>query len=61
MALAGEQLSELGPDAIEAGELGSNGTEAEIRLRLDRGDGGARVYFSDLTHDYIELNSKYAT
>jgi glutamate N-acetyltransferase/amino-acid N-acetyltransferase len=59
MALAGEQLSELGPDAIEAAELGSNAAEAEIGLRLDRGDGGAQIYFSDLTHDYIELNSEY--
>ena len=61
MALAGEELSELGPDVIEAEELGSSAAEAEIGLRLDRGDGGARIYFSDLTHDYIELNSEYTT
>ena len=61
MALAGEQLSELGPDAIEAGELGSDAAEAEIGLRLDRGDGGAQVYFSDLTPGYVELNSEYTT
>jgi glutamate N-acetyltransferase/amino-acid N-acetyltransferase len=61
MALAGEQLEELGPDAIEAGELGSNAAEAEIGLRLDRGDGGAQVYFSDLTPGYVELNSEYTT
>jgi glutamate N-acetyltransferase/amino-acid N-acetyltransferase len=61
MALAGEQLSELGPDAIDAGELGSNAAEADIGLRLDRGDGGAQVYFSDLTPGYVELNSGYST
>jgi glutamate N-acetyltransferase / amino-acid N-acetyltransferase len=61
MALAGEQLEELGPDAIEAGELGSNAAEAEIGLRLDRGDGGAQIYFSDLTPGYVELNSEYTT
>ncbi|MEK6271346.1 MAG: bifunctional ornithine acetyltransferase/N-acetylglutamate synthase [Actinomycetota bacterium] len=61
MALAGEQLEELGPDAIEAGELGSNAAEAEIGLRLDRGDGGAQVYFSDLTHGYVDVNSEYRT
>jgi glutamate N-acetyltransferase / amino-acid N-acetyltransferase len=61
MALAGEQLPELGPEAIEATELGSNAVEAEIGLRLDRGNGGARIYFSDLTHGYIELNSEYTT
>ena len=61
MALAGEQLSELGPDAIEAGELGSNAAEAEIGLRLDRGDSGAQIYFSDLTPGYVELNSGYTT
>jgi glutamate N-acetyltransferase / amino-acid N-acetyltransferase len=61
MALAGEELSELGPDVIEAAELGSSAAEAEIGLRLDRGDGGARIYFSDLTHGYVELNSEYTT
>ena len=61
MALAGVELSELGPDAIEAGELGSDAAEAEIVLRLDRGDGGAHIYFSDLTPGYVELNSEYAT
>jgi glutamate N-acetyltransferase / amino-acid N-acetyltransferase len=61
MALVGEQLEELGPDAIEAGELGSDAAEAEIGLRLDRGDGGAQIYFSDLTHGYVEVNSEYTT
>ncbi len=61
MALAGEELEELGPDAIEAEELGANGVEAEIGLRLARGDAKAHVYFSDLTHDYVELNSEYTT
>jgi glutamate N-acetyltransferase/amino-acid N-acetyltransferase len=61
MALAGEQLSELGPDAIEARELGSNAAEVEIGVRLDRGDAGAQIYFSDLTHGYVELNSEYRT
>ena len=61
MALAGEELEELGPDAIEASELGSEAVEAEIALRLGRGDGSAHVYFSDLTPDYVELNSEYTT
>ncbi len=61
MALAGEELGELGPNEIEAEELGSNAAEAEIGLRLDRGDGGAQIYFSDLTPGYIELNSEYTT
>jgi glutamate N-acetyltransferase/amino-acid N-acetyltransferase len=61
MALAGEELSELGPDEIEAEDLGSSADEAEIALRLDRGDGGARIYFSDLTPGYVELNSEYPT
>ena len=53
MALAGEELEELGPDSIEAAELGSEAVEAEIRLRPGRGDGSAHVYFSDLTHGYV--------
>jgi glutamate N-acetyltransferase/amino-acid N-acetyltransferase len=61
MALAGERLPELGPDAIDAQALGSNAGEAEIGLRLDRGAGEAWIYFSDLTHGYVELNSEYTT
>jgi len=61
MALAGEELEELGPDAIEAGEMGSESPEAEIALRLARGEGRAHVCFSDLTHAYVELNSEYTT
>ncbi len=61
MALVGVELPELGPDEVEAAELGSETTEAEIGLRLDRGDGKARIYFSDLTPDYVALNSEYAT
>ena len=61
MALAGEELEELGPDAIEASEMGSEAVEAEIALRLERGNGSAHVCFSDLTHDYVELNSEYTT
>ena len=49
MALAGEELDELGPDAIEAAELGSNAAGGRDRARLERGDGAAHVYFSDLT------------
>jgi glutamate N-acetyltransferase/amino-acid N-acetyltransferase len=61
MALAGERLGEIGPEAIEAGELGSDLPEAEICLRLERGRGASRVYFSDLTQAYVELNSRYTT
>ena len=61
MALAGETLPELGPDHIDAISLGSDEPEAEIALRLERGDGAAFVYFSDLTPDYVRLNSEYTT
>ncbi len=61
MALAGTELHEIGPSAIDAGELSSELREAEVSLRLERGDGAARVYFSDLTQAYVELNSEYTT
>ena len=61
MALAGQELEELGPDAIEATELSSETTEAEIGLRLGRGGGASKVYFSDLSRAYVELNSEYTT
>jgi glutamate N-acetyltransferase/amino-acid N-acetyltransferase len=61
MALAGEELHELGPDDIDADGLASDEPEAEIAIRLGRGDAGAHVYFSDLTPDYVKLNSEYTT
>jgi glutamate N-acetyltransferase/amino-acid N-acetyltransferase len=61
MALAWEDLPALGPDSIEAEELGSGSGEAEIALRLDRGTGRAHLYFCDLTPEYVALNSEYST
>jgi glutamate N-acetyltransferase/amino-acid N-acetyltransferase len=60
-ALAGEDIGELGPEAIEAGELATEAIEAELSLRLDRGEGRAQVFFSDLTHEYIVINAEYTT
>ena len=61
MALAGEELEELGPDRIESAELGAETPEAEISVRLSRGDASAHVYFSDLTYDYVRINAEYTT
>src|SRR5947208_8670260 len=58
MALAGEQLEELGPAEIDADELAGEAREAELRLRLGRGDADAHVYFSDLSYDYVKLNAE---
>jgi glutamate N-acetyltransferase / amino-acid N-acetyltransferase len=60
-ALAGEELTELGPDRIDASELASEMPEAELSVRLGRGDASAHVFFSDLTHDYIRINAEYTT
>jgi glutamate N-acetyltransferase/amino-acid N-acetyltransferase len=61
MALAGEEVEELGPDRIQAAELASDQAEAELSVRLGRGEASAHVYFSDLTHDYIRINAEYTT
>jgi glutamate N-acetyltransferase/amino-acid N-acetyltransferase len=61
MALAGEPLEEIGPNAVEADELALDAVEAEIALRLERGQGAATVYFSDLSKAYVALNSEYVT
>ena len=60
-ALAGAELDEIGADSIDAAELGADIPEAEIGLRLDRGDARAHVYFSDLGHEYVTLNAEYTT
>jgi glutamate N-acetyltransferase / amino-acid N-acetyltransferase len=61
MALAGEQLAELGPAEIDAEELAGEGAEAELSVRLGRGEAAAHLYFSDLTYDYVKLNAEYTT
>jgi glutamate N-acetyltransferase/amino-acid N-acetyltransferase len=61
MALAGEQLDELGPDRIQAAELAAELPEAELSINLGRGKAGTHVYFSDLTHDYIRINAEYTS
>ncbi len=61
MALAGEDLEEIGADSIDAAELGEDVAEAELGLRLDRGDHSAHVYFSDLGYEYVRINAEYTT
>jgi glutamate N-acetyltransferase / amino-acid N-acetyltransferase len=61
MALAGEDLEEIGSDSINATELGEETAEAEIGLRLDRGNGSAHVWFSDLGYEYVRINAEYTT
>ncbi|MEO8092001.1 MAG: bifunctional ornithine acetyltransferase/N-acetylglutamate synthase, partial [bacterium] len=61
MALAGEPLGELGPDRIDAAELGAEVPEAELGVRLGRGAASAHVFFSDLSCDYVRLNAEYTT
>jgi len=60
-ALAGEDLEEIGAGSIDAAELGGEEQEAEIGLRLGRGDHRAHVWFSDLGYEYIRINAEYTT
>jgi glutamate N-acetyltransferase/amino-acid N-acetyltransferase len=60
-ALAGEDLEEIGGDSIDNAELAADLPEAEIGLRLDRGDHSAHVWFSDLGYEYVRINAEYTT
>ena len=60
-ALAGEQLAELGPAEIDAEELAAEQPEAQLSVRLGRGDAEWHMFFSDLTYDYVKLNAEYTT
>jgi glutamate N-acetyltransferase/amino-acid N-acetyltransferase len=60
-ALIGEELEEFGAENIDAAELGADIEEAEIGLRLGRGQHSAHVWFSDLGFDYVKLNAEYTT
>jgi glutamate N-acetyltransferase / amino-acid N-acetyltransferase len=61
MALVGERLVDLGPESIDARELGGDEREAEVAIALGRGEAEAHVYFSDLGHEYIRINAEYTT
>jgi glutamate N-acetyltransferase/amino-acid N-acetyltransferase len=61
MALAGEELAELGPDEIDADALAADDAEAEIAVRLGRGEHSAHLYFSDLNYEYVRINAEYTT
>ncbi len=61
MALAGEELAELGPAEIDADALAADDAEAEIAVRLGRGDHGHHLYFSDLNYEYVRINAEYTT
>jgi glutamate N-acetyltransferase/amino-acid N-acetyltransferase len=60
-ALVGEDLDEIGADSIDAAELGGETNEAEIGLRLRRGEHRAHVWFSDLGYEYVRINAEYTT
>jgi glutamate N-acetyltransferase/amino-acid N-acetyltransferase len=60
-ALAGEELADLGPDAIDAAGLGGAEPEAEISVALGRGGASAHIYFCDLNHEYVRINAEYTT
>jgi glutamate N-acetyltransferase / amino-acid N-acetyltransferase len=60
-ALVGEDLEEIGADSIDAAELGGEEPEAEIGLRLARGEHRAHVWFSDLGYEYVRINAEYTT
>jgi glutamate N-acetyltransferase/amino-acid N-acetyltransferase len=60
-ALVGEDLDEIGSGSIDAAELGAETEEAEIGLRLGRGEHAAHVWFSDLGYEYIRINAEYTT
>ncbi len=61
MALAGEDLEEIGGEAIDNAELAADVAEAEIGLRLDRGEHSAHAWFSDLGYEYVRINAEYTT
>ena len=52
---------EIGADRIDAAELGEEAPEAEIGLRLGRGEHRAHVWFSDLGYEYVRINAEYTT
>lgn len=59
LAAGGAQAA--GP--VDAGRLAAIMAQPEISVTVDlhRGAGGHTMYFSDLTHEYVTINSEYTT
>ena len=60
-ALPGEDLSHIGADSVDAGDLASDESEAVLAIDLARGEHSDHLYFCDLTNEYIAINSEYTT
>jgi glutamate N-acetyltransferase / amino-acid N-acetyltransferase len=60
-ALAGAEIGEIGPEQIDAAEIGGETREPALSIDLGRGAATAHLYFSDLTHEYIRINAEYTT
>ena len=52
---------DLDGDAWRTLERSVEGSEVEFRLTLPGEGGEAEVFFSDLTHEYVTINSEYST
>ncbi len=61
MALAGEELAELGLGQIDVGEFAEDRQEVELSLSLSRGEHAAHLWFSDLGYEYVRINAEYTT
>ena len=61
VCLASAGAEAAGP--IDAGRLAAIMAQEEICVKLDlhRGAAGHTMYFSDLTHEYVTINSEYTT
>jgi glutamate N-acetyltransferase/amino-acid N-acetyltransferase len=52
---------DLDADAWRTLERSVEGSEVEFRLTLPGEGGETEVFFSDLTHEYVTINSEYST
>ncbi len=48
-------------ESIERGRMVMEDDTVDIHIELHKGNGRAYAMGCDLTHDYVELNSKYTT
>lgn len=63
LAINGLAVIENGQPAPEyteaAGAQAMRGEELELRLQLGAGNAGAQIWTTDLSHDYVRINSEY--
>jgi glutamate N-acetyltransferase/amino-acid N-acetyltransferase len=59
--VSGSTVLDLGPEDLRELQRAMDAAEVEMELTVPGEGGETEVFFSDLTHEYVQLNAEYTT